>query len=342
MNDVGGRPTCGKWAAMREEILEVLREPATGAVLELRADRAEQGRIARGTLVSTTTGREYPIIDGIPRFVDPSNYTDSFGLEWNHFRSVQIDSETAGSGSLRRFDAETGWTTDQLDGKWVLDAGCGAGRFAEIAASRNAKLFALDMSSAVDAAKKTLERFPNANIVQGSILDPPIKAGSMDFAYCIGVAQHTPSPRVAVRNVVETVKSGGEFAFSIYARQPWTKLNAKYLIRPLTKRLPKAVLLAAIERVMPFVYPIADQLFALPKLGHLAKFVIPVAVYHDEREGWGPEERYRESVLDTFDMLSPQFDIPMTWREVQTVCDECNVQRASFKSKIPICVTGTR
>src|SRR4051812_15823350 len=131
---------------MREALLEVLAEPVTGARLELRDATRSPGskdRIEEGTLVSTQTGREYPIVRGIPRFVDPSNYTASFGLQWNHFRSAQIDSETAGVDSRNRFDAETGWQREQLEGKWVLDGGCGAGRFAEIAAQRGANLVAL-------------------------------------------------------------------------------------------------------------------------------------------------------------------------------------------------------
>jgi SAM-dependent methyltransferase len=293
-------------------------------------------------LVSTATGRTYPIVRGIPRFVDPSNYTASFGLQWNHFRSTQVDSETAGAHSRQRFEAETGWGEDRLRGKWLLDAGCGAGRFAEIAAARSANVVALDMSAAVEAASETLARFPNCDVVQGSVLEPPIQRGSMDFAYCIGVAQHTPGPPTVLRQVIESIRAGGEFCFTIYARRPWTKLNTKYLVRPLTKRLPKDMLLGAIERVMPFVYPVAERLFALPRVGRLAQFVIPVAVYGDARDGWGPEQRYRESVLDTFDMLSPEYDSPMTWREVRAVLEEARVQRFDFKTRVPVNVVGVR
>lgn len=327
---------------MREELLQVLGEPSTGAPLELREARRVGAAIEQGMLVSTQTGKAYPIVRGIPRFVDSSNYATSFGLQWNTFRTVQIDSETSGAHSKHRFDAETAWLDDQLRGKWVLDAGCGAGRFAEVAAARGANLVALDMSSAVEAAKRTLARFPDTDVVQGSVLEPPIRRGSMDFAYCIGVAQHTPAPRAAVREVVQTVKEGGEFCFSIYARRPWTKLNAKYLVRPLTKRLPKTVLLSAIERLMPFAFPVAERLFALPHVGRIAKFAIPIAVYPEAREGWGREQRFQEAILDTFDMLSPRFDGPMTWREVQGVLREVGVRRVDFKSRVPINVVGVR
>lgn len=328
---------------MREQLLEVLAEPGTGATLELRDARANGHGIEEGKLVSTQTGREYPIIRGIPRFVDPSNYTASFGMQWNAFRDVQLDTSAGGGHSRQRFDDETRWTEERLKGKWVLDGGCGAGRFAEVSAARGCNLLALDMSSAVEAARETLKAFPNADVVQGSLLEPPVRRGAFDFAYCIGVAQHTPSPETAVRQVVESVKPGGEFALTIYARQPWTKLNAKYLVRPVTKRLPKKALLGAIEHAMPVVFPVAERLFKLPKVGRVARFAIPFAVYlEEERPTWGRDQRYRESVLDTLDMLSPAYDSPMTWQEVERVLRGVGATSWEFRTRVPVNVIGTR
>jgi SAM-dependent methyltransferase len=328
---------------MREELLEVLAEPGTGAPLELRGTRGNGHGIEEGELVSTQTGRTYPIVRGIPRFVDPSNYTASFGMQWNAFRTVQLDAAVGGDHSRARFDAETRWDESRLRGKWVLDGGCGAGRFAEVAAARGANLIALDMSSAVEAVKETLAPFPNVDVVQGSLLEPPIRRGAVDFAYCIGVAQHTPSPETAVRQVVESVKSGGEFALTIYARRPWTKLNGKYLLRHVTKRLPQKALLGAIEGLMPVVFPVADRVFNVPRLGHVARFMTPVAVYLEkERPTWDRDQRYRESVLDTFDMLAPAYDSPMTWQEVEHVLRGASAQAWEFRTKVPINVIGKR
>ncbi len=144
---------------MREQLLEVLAEPSTGARLALSPSKSEGDEIVEGELESVATGKRYPIICGIPRFVPQTNYADSFGFQWNRFRQEQSDSATGSSTSRRRYDAEAGWTEDALRGKWLLDAGCGAGRFAEIAAEKGPNLVALDFSSAVDAAASTLKRF---------------------------------------------------------------------------------------------------------------------------------------------------------------------------------------
>ncbi len=326
---------------MREALLEILAEPRTRASLELRVKRHAGNEIEEGELVSKETGTVYPILRGIPRFVPASGYTDTFGKQWNLFRTAQLDSVTGTSYSEHRLTSETGWSRGDLAGKWVLDAGCGAGRFAEVAARYGARLVGLDMSSAVEATKETLSAYPDAEVVQASLLEPPFKPGVFDFGYSIGVLQHTPDPPGGLRHVVECVKPGGRFAFSIYARRPWTKLNAKYLVRPITRRLPPSVLLKAIETVMPVVFPVADKVFRLPRIGRLAQFVVPVAVYVDEK-GFSDEQRYQEAILDTFDMLSPRYDSPMTWKEAERALREVGVSSWMFRSKVPLVINGVR
>jgi SAM-dependent methyltransferase len=326
---------------MRERLLEVLAEPRTGAKVRLEGARREGKEIIQGELVSEETGRRYPIVRGIPRFVETEGYADNFGLQWNRFRAEQLDSATQSGRSRRRFDAEAGWTPDELRGRWVLDAGCGAGRFAEVAAERGGDLVALDLSSAVEATRATLTRFPNVDVVQGSVLEPPFRCGAFDFAYCIGVAQHTPDPARAVAAVVRSVRPAGRFCLTIYARRRWTKLNGKYLVRPLTRRVPKKALLRAIEKTMPFVFPVTDTLFRLPAVGRLAQFAIPVATYVDCDE-LTREQRYREAVLDTFDMLAPRYDSPMTWQEVEAVLRASGASAWNFRTRVPICCVGTR
>src|SRR3954466_15042121 len=104
---------------MREELLELLVEPGTRSALKLEGARGAKGRIEEGELVSESSGRRYPIVRGIPRFVDGRSYAETFGFQWNRFRTVQIDSETRASHSRGRFDAETGWTSEKLAGKRV-------------------------------------------------------------------------------------------------------------------------------------------------------------------------------------------------------------------------------
>jgi SAM-dependent methyltransferase len=326
--------------AMREDLLEVLREPNTGSVLRLHNAKGSGARITSGELISEQSERSYPIINGIPRFVPQTGYADSFGLQWNRYRLTQLDSVNGTKLSTNRFWSETEWT--DIKDQWVLDMGCGSGRFAEVAAAAGARLVALDLSSAVEATAETLKKYENCDVVQASLLEPPFAVGAFDKAYCIGVLQHTPDPAGGCRSIARCVKPGGEFVLTIYARQPWTKLYSKYWVRPFTSKLNKSTLLNALERVMPVAFPVTDRLFRLPLLGKAARVAIPVANYVDMPELRERQLRYDFAVLDTYDMLSPEYDSPMTAREVRNALASFGLQSLRFKTEVPVNVIGVR
>lgn len=321
---------------MKEELLSVLAEPVTGRPLDLEVIERRDGDVWEGRLRPVgASDRIYTVRCGIPRFVSDDRYTDSFGLQWNRYSIVQLDSRNGSTESAGRFRNETGWTADALDGRWVLDAGCGCGRFAEVAAGLGANVVALDYSSAVEAAARNLERFPGAHVVQGDLLAPPFRFGAFDFAYSIGVLQHTPDPSAAVRSIVELVAPGGSLALTIYARRWYTRLHAKYLIRPVTRRLPPGRLLGLVRGVMPVAFPVTDALFRVPGLGSLARFVIPVANYV-EKAHFTRAQRYAEAELDTFDMLSPAYDSPMTPCEVAVALRGAGAGDLRFLQDAPV------
>jgi SAM-dependent methyltransferase len=172
-------------------------------------------------------------------------------------------------------------------------------------------------------------------------LDPPFELGAFDFVYCIGVIQHTPDPERAVETVVRLTKPDGRFAMTIYGRKPWTRLNGKYLLRSITRRLPEPLLLQMIEASMPVLFPITDVLFRIPLLGRAARFAIPVANWVEHTES-SRDARYAETVLDTFDALSPRYDSPMTWREVESVLKRVPATHWDFRSRVPVECIGIR
>src|ERR1041384_3397397 len=78
-------------------------------------------------------GHTFPIVNGAMRLVQETNYTDSFGFQWNKFQKTQIDRDNKNSAqSKERFFAVTGWDKQNMEGKNVLEAGSGAGRFSQV------------------------------------------------------------------------------------------------------------------------------------------------------------------------------------------------------------------
>jgi SAM-dependent methyltransferase len=323
---------------MRRRLLEVLVDPGTGEPLKLETG-GDDDPIVEGVLVSGS-GARYPIVDGVPRFTSTQDYSGSFGLQWNRFARVQLDSATGASYSRNRFDRETGWDDDDLSGGWVVDAGCGSGRFTEIAASYGAEVLAVDLSSAVDAAHANLGHLPNVHLVQADIRALPFRPEAVSHLYSLGVLQHTPDPLLTARALVEYLRPGARFAFTIYARRRWTRLYSKYWVRPLTRRIPSAKLLAGIERVMPAAFPLTSALFSVPRLGRLFQFVIPIANYVERRD-LPRQVRYDEAILDTFDMLSPAYDSPVTAAEVEAALRDLT-ESLEFATTVPVVVRGVR
>ena len=296
---------------MHRKLLGILACPKCKGELNITVSGDD---IVEGELTCAGCQMAYPVVNGIPRFVELNNYASSFGYQWNRFRKEQLDTYNGTTLSADRLWSETGWTKEELKGKWVLDAGCGAGRFLDAASRTEGEVVGIDISNAIDAAKDNLSGRENVHFVQASIYELPFRDGTFDHAYCIGVIQHTPDTAKSLRSVARMVKPGGKMAFTIYPRKPWTKLFSKYWFRPITKRLKKETLLKVIEGVMPVAFPVTDVLFRIPVLGKAFMFAIPVANYVNEKQ-LSRKQRYDWAVLDTFDMLSPYYDQPMTEEE---------------------------
>jgi SAM-dependent methyltransferase len=296
---------------MKQDLLEVLRCPNCAGDLSLEAAKENGNRVESGALRCRTCAASYPIVNYVPRFVAAENYANNFGFQWNRFRFTQLDSHTGTTITRDRFVESTGWSPADLSGKRVLDVGCGAGRFAEIALEFGANLIALDYSSAVDACWQNNRRFPDLTVVRGDIYRLPFAPGSFDYVYCLGVLQHTPDVARAFQALPAQLRYGGRLAVDVYPKLLRNVLSSKYWVRPLTKRMNQLRLYRLVERAVPVLLPASVALGRTPVLGRKLRHLIPVSNY----EGVFPlsrEQLHQWAVLDTFDMLAPAYDQPQT------------------------------
>jgi SAM-dependent methyltransferase len=266
------------------------------------------------------------VVNDIPRFVPKDNYAESFGFQWNRFVQTQIDRErdTAGVSGQRLF-IETGWWGPALDGLDILEVGSGAGRFTRaLLTQTKANIYSLDYSNAVEANWRN-----NADVADGrlhlsqaSIYEMPFPDNSFDKTLCLGVLQHTPDFAKSVAALVAKTKPRGEIVVDFYTvRGWWTKLHAKYMLRPFTKRMDHSRLLNLIDRN-------ADRLVstyrAMTKmgLGKLTRFLPVVDIDGTFPKGLTEKQIREWVVLDTFDMFSPEHDHPQTIQAVKTMFEE--------------------
>ena len=293
---------------MHRELALILACPSCAGDLSLAARESRGDIVVEGELGCASCSATYPIRRGIPRFVPASGYADSFGFQWNRFKTEQFDTANGTTLSHDRFFRETGWLQDWMRGKRILDAGCGAGRFLDVATGTGAQVVGVDLSNAVDAAASTLADREGLDLVQARIDALPFRAGTFDAAYCIGVIQHTSDPEACVRSLANALRPGGRIAITAYELRRWTRFFSKYWARRLTRGLSDRTLYRLITAVMPVLFPITEVLFRIPVLGRVFRFIIPIANYTDAPLSL--RQRYRWALLDTFDMLSPTYDRP--------------------------------
>lgn len=304
---------------MHPRFVDILSCPETGAPLTLHAEEhAANGTVRTGTL--TGGGRSYPIIGGIPRFVDKEHYAASFGYEWRKWSRVQFEEENAGmpmAGHTKRmFETITGFTAEALRGKLVVEFGCGPGRFLDMVRKKGGIAVGIDLSLAVESARENFRDDPDVLIVQGDILNPPFRKGVFDAGYSIGVLHHTPDPARGFARLAGTVKAGGLVACCVYPKDAFYDYPSVALFRKfhnVTKGLFGNRLSLAYANFSAYVlyHPLA-LLRKIPLLGRGIAYLIERYLLVSLNL---PDPRWR--LLDIFDAITPSYASTHTADEVE-------------------------
>lgn len=200
---------------MRQEHVQYLRCPYCRFEFHASAEKTVDDRIETGVLRCFSCGSSFPITRFVPRFVSSENYAASFGLEWNAHSRTQYDATTGRALSERRFYDETGWPRD-MSGELIIEVGSGSGRFTEQALASGATVLSLEYSDAVEANYASNGAHDNLLLVQGDLYWMPFVSDVADRLFCIGVLQHTPTPRDSLASLRGFVKPGGEIVADIY------------------------------------------------------------------------------------------------------------------------------
>jgi SAM-dependent methyltransferase len=302
---------------MHLSFLEYLVDPATGESLQPEITECCGEFIETGLLKSST--HAYPIVRGIPRFVEyrADNYSRSFGYQWRKWPRLQFDSENIGrpmEGYTRKMWERITGTAEKtdpdgdqrsinrkrvsLDGAVIADIGCGPGRFIEVAHAKGARVIGIDYSAAVEAAEQNFKHNSNVCICQADALNLPLKPRSLDGAFSIGVLHHTPDPQRGVEQAFGALRSNGWFALSVYGQHgyydfPTVQLWRKFFkfLWPVLGHYPP---LAYTYGTVSLFWPIAQ---ALPPLGRAIRAVFPFVKLPD----------FQWSLLDTFDSVTPSY-----------------------------------
>ncbi|MET8157037.1 methyltransferase domain-containing protein [Sphaerisporangium sp. NPDC005289] len=280
----------------------------------------------------------YPVENGIPRFVPPDTYAEGFGYQWNRHRLTQLDSHSGLPITRDRLLRATGWSSEDLHGRTLLECGSGAGRFTEVLCQTGAQVTSFDISSAVQANAASNGRFPNLRLVQASVYEAPFPEESFDYLFCFGVIQHTPDVERTFKTLFRYLRPGGRFCVDVYAAMV-AYPHPRQLLRPVTKRIPPARLYSLVDQVVPRLLPLSTALSAVPKAGPYLARLVPVA-NHRHLGLTDPEMIRNWSVLDTFDWLAPRYERPQPRRRLARWARELGLREFSIRRDRGLYVIG--
>jgi len=149
----------------------------------------------------------------------------NFGYEWQFYARHGWDYGADKKYDPHRFEVERDnfvrkalVRQREFQGRLVLDAGCGNGRYSNQARALGAEVVGIDISHAVDAAHENLADRPNVHIVQADIFNPPFRKNAFDRVFSLGVLMHTGNARRAFESLVRHLKPGGSISFHLYRR----------------------------------------------------------------------------------------------------------------------------
>ena len=292
-----------------------------------------QGRLStvEAGMACQDCGRQYPLVDGVLRFVDKQDYAGSFGFQWLTHHRTQLDGATSRRSELD-FMEKTGLGPEDFAGKLVLDVGCGMGRYAEVITRWGAHVVGIDLSRAVEAANRNLSD-RSATIIQADVFKLPFAPESFDLIYSLGVLHHTPDCEKAFKQLPKLLKPGGRIAIWLYsAYNPWYRMSDIY--RKYTRKMSQKTLHRLCWLAVP-TYHIYNGIRKVPLLGRpisgTIRMLFPMSYDSD------PEWR----VLDTFDWYSPYYQSKHTYEEVFRWFESCGLEDLHV-ANVQISVRGTK
>lgn len=241
---------------------------------------------------------------GIPSFVEDEPYVSAFGLQWLQHAKTQLDSHTGLNITRDRLSRMFGPLYSNLDGKVILEAGCGAGRFTEILLEGNSLITAIDLSVAVLANDENNGQKSNLRIARASITDLPFEKEQFDIVFCPGVVQHTPNPKKSIAELYKHVKPGGWLILDQYRYNFSSMLKVTWMARLILRRLTPERGLTITDRLVKIWLPIHKKVAGHRLIEILLFRISPITSHYAGYSNMSEADQIAWARLNTHDNLT--------------------------------------
>tara|TARA_Y100000590_G_scaffold279012_1_gene313290 strand:+ start:789 stop:1784 length:996 start_codon:yes stop_codon:yes gene_type:complete len=285
---------------------------------------------------------EYPIVDGIPKFVkedsnDPQyDIEKCFSYQWT--KSDFGQPEKFSEEDVKNDVIETMDLTEEdlslFDGKIVLDVGVGSGASSRLWAPRAKEFHGVDIGNGIYRAKNTLANSIKDPIFSHSDLHHlPYPNESFDVIVSNGVLHHTPSTKNALKSVYPKLKKGGLIIFYIYkVKTPLREFSDDY-IRNLISDMPPDEAFESTKSLTKLAESLHNQKINItipedvPLLGlKKGEYDLQRFIYQNIfKLFWKESMGFYESNMENFDWYYPKYSWRHTEKEIRDWCSEFNL-----------------
>lgn len=266
---------------MKERLLDFLRCPDCKQTLDLIVFDTSEGEISEGVL-HCENQHYFPIAHGIPRML-PSSLQDywseiepkipqpvpdpiaalqknlkvktrdydtrtkaNFSHEWDNFDLGDKTWSMELKDRVRIFFLDSvHLSREELNGKLVLDAGCGNGSQSVAYTEFGMEVVALDLSTGLEKGYEFRKKYETAkpekvHFVQADLQNPPLAPKTFDIIHSAGVLHHTPNTERTFRILRPLLKDDGTFYVWFYKYENIVTpiVNS---IRAVTTRIPAPI-----------------------------------------------------------------------------------------------------
>lgn len=256
---------------------------------------------------------------------------DSFGREWTYFKGFSED-DIKKAGDMY-FDI----VSDEMvnHNTYVLDVGCGSGRWSKYLAPRVRFIEATDPSESVSAAAECLSFFKNVRVTRASLDNLPFADESFDFIFSLGVLHHVPDTKSALHSILRKLKPSGTILLYLYYRFDDRGVLFKILfkisnvIRLVISTLPSAVKRIVCEIIATLVYlPLARLSRCFDWLG-MKRWSkrMPLSYYADKS--------FYIMRNDALDRFGTPLELRYTRGEIQLLLESAGMTDVRFSDQMP-------
>lgn len=315
---------------MNLQALEYLACPLCRGDLRVGGDSVSGGsEVEAGTLDCSSGCGSYPVDSGVPRLLPElarqdhsardvqSRTKQSFSAQWDLYR---YGNTTWGTSLADRVEValhELGWTREDLEGKVILDAGCGNATLSRALADLGATVVGVDLSQSVFRAQKHCAG-AGLHLAQGNLFFPPLKADVFDAIYSCGVFHHTPDTKRCFDALVPTLKNDADSRYFVWLyakRSPLFNATVEQAMK-VTRRMPSRLLVPICRGLAPFVEAGSRVFTALGVVRYAPRNLHDRAVqlhdlfspayvwYHsfDETRNWAVDSGFRNIDETTYEL----------------------------------------